>query len=110
MEKTYIENHFLINPFWKTYFLSKFPKWTVEKYIKNAWSLFESNGYRYEINRYSDNPDSNLYNAVKYIDLFSDDTDKSFIVGRGDVTYDSAVEQLLIMVICDYHVDFKTFK
>lgn len=113
LEKHHIEEHFIINPVWKNYFLSKFPNWTPETWVENVWSLFETNGYRYEIERYSNNPDSTLYQAIKCVDLFGPDTSEcedGFIVGYGDSHETSALEQMLLNVICNFDVDFNTFK
>jgi hypothetical protein len=54
-----------------------------------------------------------LYTAVKCIDLYgpiTEENDDGFVIGLGDVNISSAIQQLLIMVICDFLVDFNTFK
>jgi hypothetical protein len=101
-----IDNHFRTNRAWKALFEKYYKEYTPETYIKLAWDIFEKNGYRYEIERYSNRPESRMYHAVKCIDLFHGE---EFIIGRGDVYDEWAVEALVIMVICDFEVDFSTF-
>lgn len=111
--REHIEEHFILNRTWKEIFLKSFPNWTPETWTEDAWSIFERNNFRYEIERYSENPDSNLYNAVKCISIYDksleNETTDGFIIGYSGVTYKSAVEQLLISVICNYEVDIKKF-
>lgn len=108
IKKEHIEEHFIINPYWKEYFLSKFPNWTTDNWTNDVWSLFKDNGYRYELERYSNNPESGLYSAIKCISLI--DSNDEEIIGYGNVTESSALEQLMINVICNFDVDFNTFK
>lgn len=113
LNKSHIERHFVINRSWKTLFLKYFPNWTVETWTDDVWSIFEDNGYRYEIERYSDNPESSVYCAVRCVDLFGPPTEENedgFIIGVGDSHISSAVQQMLIRVICNFEVDFNTFK
>lgn len=114
IKKEHIENHFICNPYWKELFLKEFPTWTPETWTEKAWSIFERNGYTYDVKKYSDNPESKLYNAVKYIDLYDtklkDDVNDGFIIGYGGIRYENCLEQLLISVICDFKVDFTKFK
>lgn len=102
-----IEYHFLENRVWETYFKSKYPEFTCKDYIQKAWKLFEENGYSVEVERYSNRPESKHYSTIKSIDLYKGD---EFIVGRVQVNETYALEQLLIMVITDFEVDFKEFK
>jgi len=102
-----INTHFRTNRSWKALFERHYPAYTPKTYVENAWKIFEDNGYRYEMERYSNRPESRVYHAVKSIDLFKGD---EFIVGRGDVYDGWALEQLIIMVVCDHEVDFETFK
>lgn len=111
IEREHIENHFITNVAWRELFTSKFPNWTPETWVENAWSIFEDNGYTYEIIRYSNNPKSNLYTAVKEINLYNGPIeDDDFIIGLGDVNISSALEQLLICIVCDFEVDVRTLK
>jgi len=107
MTQDNIDTHFRINPSWERYFHTKEFSYTPENYIEKAWALFVNNGYRYELERFSNNPNSKVYTAIKCIDLYHND---EFIVGRERVNESQALEQLLIMVICDFEVDFNTFK
>lgn len=99
--------HFLENRAWEKYFKSKYSEFTCKDYIQKAWKLFEDNGYRVEVERFSNRPESKVYSAIKSIDLFKDE---EFIVGRAMVNESQALTQLLIMVICDFEVDFREFK
>jgi hypothetical protein len=115
MNQIYIKNHFLINPSWEALFISSFPNWEPENWQENAWSIFERNGFITTLKRYSKNPKSKLYTAIKYIDLFDttlvhSECEDGFIIGRMNVTEKSALSQLMIIVICDFHVDFRKFK
>lgn len=112
IKKEHIQTHFVINRTWKALFLKYFPEWTAETWAEDVWSIFENNGYRYEIERYSNNPDSKLYCAVRCVDLFGPDKSEcsdGFVVGYGDSNISSAVEQMLINVICNFDVDFTKF-
>lgn len=112
--REHIEQHFILNEHWKNIFLLSFPNWTPETWEKDAWSIFERNNYRYEIERYSENPKSNLYDAVKCISIFDKsletETTDGFIIGYGDLTYENSLQQLLIGVICNFEVDIRKFK
>ena len=111
--REHIEQHFIENRSWKKIFLESFPNWTPETWVEDAWSIFERNNFRYEIERYSKFLDSKLYDAVKCISIFDKsletETADGFIIGYGDLTYKSAVQYLLISVICNYEVDIKKF-
>jgi len=107
LNQDHIDQHFRENRVWKELFLKYYSVYTPANYIELAWKIFEKNGYRYEIERYSNNPDSKVYQAVKQIELYHKNV---FIVDRCQVHIDSALEQLLIMVICDFEVDFNLFK
>lgn len=102
MKNEYIETHFVENPSWKKYFLSKFPDWTAETWKENVCKLFVENGYTCEILKYKH------VNAVKYATLY--DPKGEDIAQMRDLATSDAVEQLLIHVICDHIVDFNTFK
>lgn len=102
-----INYHFLENKNWEIYFKSKYSEFTKEDYIQKAWKLFEENGYRVDVERFSNRSESKHYSALKAIDLYKGD---EFIVGRGMVNERQALEQLLIMVITDFEVDFRDFK
>jgi hypothetical protein len=49
IKKEHIEQHFIINRDWKALFISKFPNWTNETWERDVLSIFEANGYRYDI-------------------------------------------------------------
>ena len=102
-----IDTHFRINRDWKALFNRYYSTCTPADYVEKAWKIFEANGYTYEIKRYSDRPTSRLYMAVKEMIL---NLDGEEVVCYGDLPYSYALEQLLIGVICDFDVDFKTFK
>lgn len=113
LETHHIEAHFTENRAWAKLFKSRFPNWTPATWVEDVWSIFEANGYRYEIERYSNNPESKVYCAVKCVDLFgpiTEDNDDGFIVGYGDSHDSVALEQMLISVICNFDVDFTKFK
>lgn len=103
-----IEEQFRINRSWRALFNNHYQAINPDTYITDAWKLFVANGYSYQITRYSDNPSSALYVAIKDISLH--DRKGEEIVARGDVHFDSALEQLMIMVICEFEVDFTKFK
>lgn len=107
LTQDHVDEHFRTNRIWKILFDKHHQEYTPKNYVEKSWNIFEKNGYTYVIERYSDNPSSNVYQAVKEISLYHKD---EFIVGRCQVHIDSALEQLLIMVICDFEVDFNTFK
>lgn len=107
MKLEWIENHFIENPLWKSLYLSKYKEIDPNRYIENSWKILESNGYSYTIERYSNNPESKLYNAVKEITLYENN---EFVIGYGDLTYSSALEQMLIRVICNFEINFKEIK
>ena len=108
MEQTYIEEHFLINLPWKEYFLSKYPKYSTKTWTEDVWKLFKNNGYSYNLDRYSNNPKSKLYNAIKSIALI--DPCGKEVICYLNTNINSALEQLLITVICNFDVDFTKFK
>lgn len=107
LKQEHIETHFLINRDWKEYFLKNFPEYKVETWTSDAWSLFERNGYRYEMERYSRFPDSPLYTAIKEITLYKGDKEICWI---NDRTESSALEQLILNAVCNFEVDFTKFK
>jgi len=102
MQLTYIENHFLENKHWKKYFIANFPEYSTDTWVQDVWSLFERNGYRYEIEMYRG------INAVKYITLF--DPTGYDVAQMRDLATSDALQQFLIHIICDHIVDFNTFK
>lgn len=102
MKIEYIKNHFISNQNWRNLFLSKFPNFNPEEYVKDAWSIFNENGYTYKIDMYK------TMNAVKYITLF--DKDGNDIFQMRDLATSNALEQFLINIICDHIVDFNEFK
>lgn len=101
MKREWIENHFIENFAWKNYFLKHFPNYNPETWVEDVWSLFERNGYHYHIEMYK------RINAVKYITLFTPSEDD--IACMCDLATSSALQQLLIHVICDHVIDFNTF-
>ena len=107
LKKEHIEGQFRCNSIWKNIFLSKYPNWSVDTWTEDVWKLFKDNGYTYEIERYSNNPESSVYCAVKSCDLFYKG---EFIIGYGDSHITSCLEQLLIGVICNFEIDFNTLK
>lgn len=107
LNNEHIENHFICNSIWKDIFVSKYPNWTADTWTDNVWKLFEDNGYTYEIETYSDNPNSKLFGAVKSCDLFYLN---EFVIGYGDSRIENCLEQLLINVICNFDIDFNTLK
>ena len=109
MKQEYIEEHFVINKQWKDYFLSKYPNYSSPgSWTQDVWQLFEDNGYSYKFERYSNDVDSKLYKAVKYISLI--DSSGKEVISYMDTTINSALEQLLITTICNFDVDFTKFK
>lgn len=108
IKQEHIENHFIINLYWKKYFLSKYPNYSQKTWTEDAWKLFEDNGYTYELERYSNNKTSKLYSAIKCITLI--DSNGEDVIGYMDTHINSALEQLLISVICNFDVDFTKFK
>lgn len=102
-----IDNHFISNRSWRALFERHYKVYTPEDYIDKSWKLFQDNGYAVEFERYSNNPNSKVYTALKSIDMSHNG---EFVVGRVQVNEYDALEQLLIMVICDHEVDFNTFK
>jgi len=107
LTQEHIDNQFIENRSWQKYFLSKHPIYEPKYYIELAWNLFVKNGYSYELERFSNNPESKVYTAIKSIDLYHR---AEFIVGYTMVNEFQALEQLLIMVICEHEVDFNKFK
>jgi hypothetical protein len=107
LTRSNISNHFATNRDWKELFEKNYPKINPETYVEDAWKLFERNGYTTEMDRYSNNPKSRVYTALKSIDLLHNG---EFITGREQVNEYNALEQLLIMIITDFDVDFTTFK
>lgn len=106
LDKEHIKNQFITNPVWKELFLKHFPLSVPETYIEDAKSIFESNGYRFEMERMSNRLESVHYTSVR-MDLYKGD---EFIIGRDWTHQDNAIEQLITMIICDYEIYFTTFK
>lgn len=100
-----IRNHFLTNPEWKRVFTEHYPDWSPDTYVRDAKALFEVNGYRFEEDRMSKRPDSK-FRCVVTIDLYHGD---DFVFGLQGHEL-SVLEQLLIIVICEYEVDISKFK
>lgn len=108
MKQEYIEEHFRTNLSWKEYFLSKYPNYSPKTWTEDAWKLFKDNGYTYSLHRYSDNPESKVYDSIKCITLV--DSNGEDVIGYMDTHISQALEQLLITVICNFDVDFTKFK
>lgn len=119
-----IDNHFLANRVWKEIFLSKYPNYTPETYIQNAWELFQQNGYYIEFERLSKDPENKkgLYNVVR-ANLYNKalintnvDYDEEeynldgFVVGTDWIQERDHIQQLVIWCICDFEIDVTTLK
>ncbi len=104
MLEKYIKNHFLSNPEWETIFLKHYPNWTPESYTKNAIELFNKNGYHFV--------DFKKGRQASTVDLYGPKTETSdgkFLFGFMG-SNDTVHEQIIIKAICEYHIDFSTFK
>jgi hypothetical protein len=105
LTKDNIENQFITNPVWEEVFLKNFPNWTPETYIDNAVSLFNKNGYTIINKRRSERPDSKFYNVVD-CEL---QKDGEFIFSI-QTHIDASIKEVLLDCICNYEIDFSTFK
>lgn len=107
IEQKYIDNHFISNRSWKNYFLSKHPDYTEENYLILSWNLLKENGYNYDYERFSKNPDSKMWCAIKEINL---NHYNEFIYGLGHLHETAAISNLMITAICDYEIDVTKLK
>lgn len=106
-----IRQHFIVNQTWRDIFELHYPNCSetdvdASEYVKRAWKIFESNGFTYTMTRYSDNPKSTVYTAVRSIELYKGEEE---ICNRANVPASTAVEQLLIEAITGYRIDCSKF-
>lgn len=110
LQKKHIENHFVFHRDWEEIFMLHFPSWHKNKninpstYTTLAWKIFESNGFSFTFERYSDNPNSSLYIGVREATLWKDNEE---FITVGDLNANTALEQILIYAI--ERIDFNTF-
>lgn len=104
MEAEYVKNHFITNPEWKAVFLKHYPNWTAETYVDDALKLYRANGYdvRVETRPFK----SETYKHIVDMGLYRGD--ESLYSLRGHEPH--MVEQVIINSICNYEIDFSTFK
>lgn len=103
----HISRHFSINHTWRDLFELHHTTFDIRDYVYLAWKIFESNGFTFDIIRYSNNPNSSVYSAVKSINLYNKNGE--WVAGYFDVSYSHCMEQLLINVITTYRMDFREF-
>ncbi len=102
----HISRHFAINKTWEELFKLHHESFCLSDYVYHAWKIFESNGFTFDIKRYSNNPRSSVYSAVKEINLYKNGV---WVAGRYDLNYSNCVEQFLIELITKDRMDFKKF-
>lgn len=102
-----IEYQFLEHRDWKALYTKYYPgEVDLEKYVENSWEIFRKNGYTIDYVRYSNNPNSKVYTAIKEVSLMKDGEE---VVAYGDYNYFQMREQFLVNIISGFDVDFKTF-
>ena len=113
LDKDHINRHFAVNNTWKDIWIKYYgeDEWLnpdTVYYAKKAWKILEDCGFTYIIERYSDNPKSNVYQAVKELTIF----EKNNICNRIEVfdkSYTNCIEQGIIKLVGEYRVDMRPF-
>lgn len=105
LTKENISNHFIINPVWEELFLKHYPNWKPDSYLNDAVELFKKNGYTITNKRMSERKTSKFYHVVEA--ELQKDGEFIFSFQTHD---DLAIKQIIIDCVCNYEIDFSTFK
>lgn len=105
-----INNQFIQSPLWKRFFTKKFPNYTPETYLRDAWSILIANGITYEFERYSNRVDSKVYTAIKECYLLKDGKELEEGYCSNNLNQAGVLNQLLCFAVIDEDIDIDTLK
>ncbi len=113
LDESHISRLFAVNGTWADIWIKYYGKdsrWKpdTKMYVKMAWKILEDCGFSYQIVRYSDNPKSNVYEAVKEVAIF----EKNNICNGVEVfdkAYSNCVEQAIVKLVSEYRVDMRPY-
>lgn len=100
LNEEHIKYHFILNPNWGKLYETKFPNAKCEDYFKNFYKLLIDNGYSFSGIKYK------KFLAYKEVSCFNPKGEE--IICYGDLSVSGAYGQLMIGLICDWLIDFKT--
>lgn len=105
LTESQIKQQFIVNPDWREVFLKHYPNWTPETYITNALELCQKNECFLKIvKRGSKNPESPFYRIV---DVEVTLRGEWYELQINDHDWERTT---LVDAICNYQIDFETFK
>lgn len=105
-----INNQFIQSPKWKLFFQERFPNYKAESYLRDAWSILIANGYTYEILRYSNRTNSNVYTAIKECYLLKDGKELEDGYSCCDINQAGVLNHLLCFAVVDEDVNIGDLK